>query len=111
MLTVDSGSFAVSPSGRLIAATNLISGVEWFSAVTKSHLSCTKVVDDYDHSSYLLPIVFLSDTTFIMGHNAGKVVFGSHGVDATEVLVDHEGRLPCRFLVRSNKFPSSSSSS
>ncbi|RXW15899.1 hypothetical protein EST38_g9955 [Candolleomyces aberdarensis] len=92
------GSFTLSPSGRLIAATNLVSGVEWFSAVTKSHLSTTRIDDEYNHRSYMLPIEFLSDTTFAIGHNAGKVISGCHGVDATEVLAQHETNLPCRFL-------------
>ncbi|RXW15648.1 hypothetical protein EST38_g10206 [Candolleomyces aberdarensis] len=93
-------SFALSPSGRLIAATNLISGIEWFSAVTKTHLSTTKVEDDYMLRSFKLPIEFISDTTFVVGHNSGKVMYGSYGVDATDVLAVHEVNLPSQFLDR-----------
>ena len=64
-----------------MVATNLKDGADWYSIKSKEYISKTLVQDTYDTDNYILPIHFLTDTTFIAGHNSGQFVTGTNGVE------------------------------
>ncbi|KAJ2921680.1 hypothetical protein H1R20_g15412, partial [Candolleomyces eurysporus] len=74
-------SCSISPSKHYLVATNLHSGLDWFSLVTRTFLSSTRVDDVYADRNYRLPVVFLTENSVAAGHNCGYVVTGSRGVD------------------------------
>ncbi|RXW18484.1 hypothetical protein EST38_g7368 [Candolleomyces aberdarensis] len=91
------GSCAMSPSRKYIVATNLHSGLDWYSLTTLTWLSATKIEDDYDDQNFILPVLPLTDTTVACGHNSGYVVAGSLGVDKT-VKMGKDLRRPCQVM-------------
>ncbi|KAJ3544292.1 hypothetical protein NMY22_g2828 [Coprinellus aureogranulatus] len=91
------GSFCISPDGKLIAATNLHSGVDWYSLTMKSWMSTTEIPDIYEQKSYILPVQFLTEQTFASGHNVGQITTGSNGLVATKALGPRRGS-PSQYL-------------
>jgi hypothetical protein len=63
-------------------------------------MSTTKIEDYYKQYNYILPISFLSEQAFVSGHNVGKVIAGSNGVETTKALGSHHLIAPSRFVVR-----------
>ncbi|RXW19456.1 hypothetical protein EST38_g6399 [Candolleomyces aberdarensis] len=74
-------SCSISPSKHYMVATNLHSGLDWFSLPTRTFLSSTRVDDVYADRNYRLPVVFLTENSVATGHNCGYVVAASRGVD------------------------------
>lgn len=82
-----------------MVATNLHSGLDWFSLSTHSFLSSTKVEDIWAVRNYRLPVVFLGENSVAAGHNCGYVVTGSRGVDKI-VRMGKRRNQPSQALVR-----------
>lgn len=89
----------MSPSRQYLVATNLHSGLDWFSISSRTFLSSTKVDDIYPERNYRLPVVFLTDNCVASGHNCGYVVTGSRGVDKV-VRMGKRRNQPSQVLVR-----------
>lgn len=58
----------------------------------------TKVDDAYSTQSYILPVQFLTERTFVAGHNYGCVTIGTNGVERTVSLGKKRGS-PSKLLV------------
>lgn len=71
----------MSPSRDYIVATNLKDGADWYSTKSREFISKTRIEDACEKENRILPIHFLSDTTFIAGHNCGRFVTGTIGVE------------------------------
>ncbi|KAJ2931544.1 hypothetical protein H1R20_g5547, partial [Candolleomyces eurysporus] len=95
------GSFAISPSKKLIAATNLRSGVDWFDVNSSQFISTTAVEDDYLESNYMLPIFFLGEKSFVCGHNTGSAIIGGNGLDGVrQIASGNPVRYPSQLLLK-----------
>lgn len=65
----------MSPSRKLLAITNLIDGVDWYS-VEDQDFRCTT---EYElGNNYMIDVAFLDETTVITGSGHGRLIIANH---------------------------------
>ena len=73
----------MSPSGKLLAVTNLIDGVDWYSVQDKCFLSTT----GYELGrNYMVDVAFLDETTVIMGNGHAQPIIANHMEKHIQIL-------------------------
>jgi hypothetical protein len=72
---LNSGGSALSPSGKLLAVTNLVDGVDWYSVEEKRFLSTTPY--KLGRSNYVVDLAFLDENTAITG-GQGQLIIVRH---------------------------------
>lgn len=92
------GSFAISPNGEYIAATNLKNGLDWYSTTMGGYVTKTAVRDSYDKKSMMMPVAFLTESTAVCGHHRGFLAVVQHGHDKPRVLGELGGP-PAQYVV------------
>ena len=98
MVLLPRGSFAVSPNGEYIAATNTKTGLDWYSVRMRQRISKTAIKDGYSRKSMIMPVQFLTDTTVVCGHHLGCLMVAQHGHDHPRVFGKPE-RTPAQYVV------------
>jgi len=77
----------LSPSRKLLAITNLIDGVDWYSMKDKHFLSTT----GYElGSNYMVDIAFLDETTVVAGSGQGQLIIANHIEKRIHIMKIHK---------------------
>jgi len=72
---VCSAGAALSPSGSILAATNMYDGIDWYSITRREYVSTTYYdVQGASRSRRLVGITFLDEVTVLAGHVDGQLV-------------------------------------
>lgn len=75
---VCSAGAALSPSGSILAATNMDDGIDWYSITRREYVSTTYYdVQGGSRSRRLVGITFLDEVTVLAGHVDGQIVLAT----------------------------------
>jgi hypothetical protein len=75
---VSSAGAALSPSGLILAATNMYDGIDWYSITRREYVSTTYYdVQGDSRSRRLVGITFLDEVTVLAGHVDGQIVLAT----------------------------------
>lgn len=70
----DSGGTALSPSGAILAVTNLVDGIDWYSVEEGAYTHSTT----YEFTeSFPVNIRFIGEAAVVAGNSQGGLVFAS----------------------------------
>ena len=97
---LSSGCSALSPSGNLIAITNLIHGIDWYSVPERQH-KCTTTYT-YEHlggTNFIFELEFLDENTVITGSGQSQLMIASYGMTSSPYILEIPDAVigpPCR---------------
>ncbi|KAJ7442213.1 WD40-repeat-containing domain protein [Mycena galericulata] len=79
------GETALSPSSRLLAASVLRSGFQWFELSNLRRITTTTIPEE--NFEVMLPVLFIDTSTIVVGSSVGNVsIFKAGQKDAVQVL-------------------------
>lgn len=79
---IDSGGSALSPSGALVAITNLTDGVEWYDVTKRKYLHSTKYKVG---EKIVVDIEFVGEDAVVAGHSNGDLILAATKIDKNPV--------------------------
>jgi hypothetical protein len=86
LISCSSGDSALSSTSRLLAATVLFSGIEWYDMTNRKSMLTTRQPAD----NVILPIIFVGSNAVAIGSATGNVsIFKVGKAEATQVLQHH----------------------
>jgi hypothetical protein len=93
------GSTAISPSKKVLVASNLTTGLDFYSFATQRFQMSTTANLGFPTKNYTLEAEFVDETTVVTGSNLGQIAVATNGSVEMVTTLGHEQRCPSQSVV------------